>query len=1020
MRGPLKSCARGLVSFAVGCAVGYFAHEWRQRKFIDPEKRKQRNPQEKSEEEEEDEDITSNNKSSQRSPKKHLLPGGSIQAFLQKSFGFSTQDLLQVSDDMLREFRKGLKEEGAQVPMLPSYITTLPDGRETGDFYALDVGGSNLRVLSVSLVGDSKYNISGKKSEIPEHIRRAGSAEDLFGYIADKVLEVVPTEDTSEKKKLGFTFSFPVSQTSLNKGTLLRWTKGFSASGCVGEDICQLLQRELSKRAKNKIEVGALVNDTCGTLMARALVDPATKIGLIVGTGVNACYVEKQERIPKLESNEGDMIINTEVCAFTAASLRRTEFDEAIDHFEISNKNVRNKQHFEKMTSGLYQSEIVRHVVLKLHQQGFLFLGHQQLPQEWRTSMSLNTTGMAQIEGDDDPNLSTTEAILVREMNTYGSTLRDRAYLKAICSAISTRAAKLTAVAIFTLLRHLDLEPSQKVTCAVDGSVFKFYPMFKENLKATVMQLQIQTGTRCSLLIEDAEDGSGVGAAACVASGVRQDQLRGGSSKMKPTRHALLGTTNRKSSRDLLNDAEMKSLKGVQDFLAKKFEFSTADLLAVSEAFQKEFTCGLEKEGQMLPMLPTYLTDLPTGKEFGEFYALDLGGSNFRVLAVSLLGEGQHKIDGRKFSVPEAIMTSDADELFGYIADRVLEVIPRTEAQKKLGFTFSFPVNQVGLNRGILLQWTKGFSARNCVNQDVVRLLEKALAVRCETNIEIVALVNDTCGTLMAKALTDTNTRIGLIVGTGINACYVEAIDNIKKQFADQKSMMKKENMIVNTEMGAFQGPSLKRTEFDESVDRYSQNPGRQHFEKMISGMYLGEIVRCVVVGLHEQGFIFEQDALPDEWKTKNSFTTVSMGAVQNDADVHLKATEAILTREMSSYGSTLRDRAILKAVCKAVSLRGAQLAGAAVFALLRKQSSMSHNEKITCAVDGSVFKFYPMFRESLRTTVSSLMEESGEFWDVQIVDAEDGSGVGAAASVACAGNNVNDSLIASTSRSGF
>lgn len=32
------------------------------------------------------------------------------------------------------------------------------------------------------------------------------------------------------------------------------------------------------------------------------------------------------------------------------------------------------------------------------------------------------------------------------------------------------------------------------------------------------------------------------------------------------------------------------------------------------------------------------------------------------------------------------------------------------------------------------------------------------------------------------------------------------------------------------------------RTEFDAAVDELSLNPGRQRFEKMISGMYLGEI----------------------------------------------------------------------------------------------------------------------------------------------------------------------------------
>lgn len=43
----------------------------------------------------------------------------------------------------------------------------------------------------------------------------------------------------------------------------------------------------------------------------------------------------------------------------------------------------------------------------------------------------------------------------------------------------------------------------------------------------------------------------------------------------------------------------------------------------------------------------------------------------------------------------------------------------------------------------------------------------------------MLALVNDTVGTLMASAYTDQHTRIGLILGTGSNACYVEDLDNV-------------------------------------------------------------------------------------------------------------------------------------------------------------------------------------------------------------------------------------------------
>jgi hexokinase len=40
--------------------------------------------------------------------------------------------------------------------------------------------------------------------------------------------EFVETEDgNDEQRALGFTFSFPVRQTSVSSGSLIRWNKGF-------------------------------------------------------------------------------------------------------------------------------------------------------------------------------------------------------------------------------------------------------------------------------------------------------------------------------------------------------------------------------------------------------------------------------------------------------------------------------------------------------------------------------------------------------------------------------------------------------------------------------------------------------------------------------------------------------------------------------------------------------------------------------------------------------------------------
>ena len=107
-----------------------------------------------------------------------------------------------------------------------------------------------------------------------------------------------------------------------------------------------------------------------------------------------------------------------------------------------------------------------------------------------------------------------------------------------------------------------------------------------------------------------------------------------------------------------------------------------------------------------------------------------------------------------------------------------------------------------------------------------------------------------------------------MILGTGTNACYLENIDAIET--VDSNNRLD-DQMIVNTEWGAF-GDNKEldfiRTDWDKAVDSGSLNPGKQTFEKMISGMYMGELTRQVLVDMYWENLIFQNiDADPlFEW----------------------------------------------------------------------------------------------------------------------------------------------------------
>lgn len=59
--------------------------------------------------------------------------------------------------------------------------------------------------------------------------------------------------------------------------------------------------------------------------------------------------------------------------------------------------------------------------------------------------------------------------------------------------------------------------------------------------------------------------------------------------------------------------------------------------------------------------------------------------------------------------------------------------------------------------------------------------------------------------------------------------------------------------MAINCEWGAFDstGTCLPRTPYDVVIDKNSPRPGQQAFEKMVAGLYLGEIFRLTLLDLH-------------------------------------------------------------------------------------------------------------------------------------------------------------------------
>ncbi|OXB53701.1 hypothetical protein ASZ78_003274 [Callipepla squamata] len=459
----------------------------------------------------------------------------------------------------------------------------------------------------------------------------------------------------------------------------------------------------------------------------------------------------------------------------------------------------------------------------------------------------------------------------------------------------------------------------------------------------------------------------------------------------------------------------MESALRVEQILSE-FRLKEEDLRKVMHRMQKEMDRGLKLETHeeaSVKMLPTYVRSTPEGSEVGDFLSLDLGGTNFRVMLVKV-GEGEEgqwkvKTKHQMYSIPEDAMTGTAEMLFDYISECISDFLDKHQMKHKklpLGFTFSFPVRHEDIDKGILLNWTKGFKASGAEGNNVVGLLRDAIKRRgvrhspgpsivtvcvpthpicrhhpvptvttrfpiphppslCASpsmcpleqdfEMDVVAMVNDTVATMISCYYEDHRCEVGMIVGTGCNACYMEEMHNVELVEGDEG------RMCVNTEWGAF-GASGELDEFlleyDRVVDETSLNPGQQLYEKIIGGKYMGEIVRLVLLRLVDENLLFSGQAC-EKLKTRGAFETRFVSQVESDSGDRKQIYNILTAFGLLPSGS---DCDIVRMVCESVSTRAAQMCSAGLAGVINRMRESRSQEtlKITVGVDGSVYKLHP------------------------------------------------------------
>ena len=279
-------------------------------------------------------------------------------------FETTTEMLREIATNFHQDLQLGLKNpDSSSLRMLKSYVG-LPTGNESGEFLALDFGGTNVRVSRIKLLGKGNFEIIKRVGEplilegVYDYIGKSSTATQMFDFLA-KLIDDAIDGDHNTKFYLGHTFSFPSSQDNLNNARLIIWTKEFATPGVEGEVVNDLLNAALKRRGINNVEPVAVINDTVAVLLSAAYKSSGTYIGSIYATGHNTCYLEPSIHDPN-GFGVGGMILNLESGGFMKLTPNR--FD-----MEFDRKSEKpGEQRYEKMVSGRYMGELLGMAIAEL------------------------------------------------------------------------------------------------------------------------------------------------------------------------------------------------------------------------------------------------------------------------------------------------------------------------------------------------------------------------------------------------------------------------------------------------------------------------------------------------------------------------------------------------------------------------------------------------------------------------------------------------------------------------------
>ncbi len=353
----------------------------------------------------------------------------------------------ELSEHMLKEMRYGLANFTRTVPMIPTYLRaegTIEDGASA---IVIDAGGTNFRTAVVTFKNGG-YEVTDMKKKGMPGVGRSASWQEFISFVVDDLMPIIDRSDD-----IGFCFSYAADSTPDRDAIAHPLTKEVVLTEIEGKPVGASVLEELKRRGVTGKRITVL-NDTPAVLLGTgALIDRTqydSIIGMVSGTGMNACCIVPDRDILKLGlDGDNGMIINLEAATFS--DVPRGEMDEILDRESTIPGNSR----LEKMTAGVYLGELVRITLNTAADDGELSEGSAEEIRALRKIDSAVIDAWASGE----------------KLDSVTDNADDAAFVQTVCLEIFRRAALGDCACLLAILKLTGKGVDKPVLICAEGSL---------------------------------------------------------------------------------------------------------------------------------------------------------------------------------------------------------------------------------------------------------------------------------------------------------------------------------------------------------------------------------------------------------------------------------------------------------------------------------------------------------------------------------------------------------------------